>query len=33
LSDWLQSMLTLLIYTPRTAKVWCEHPAEESRGG
>lgn len=33
LSDWLQSMLTLLIYTPRTAKVWCEYPAEESHRG
>ncbi len=29
LSDWLQSVLTLLIYTPRTAKVWCEHQAQE----
>ena len=33
LSDWLQSMLTLLIYTPRTAKVWCEHPSQESEYG
>ena len=24
LSDWLQSLFTLFIYTPRTAKVWCE---------
>ncbi|MFT7129860.1 MAG: hypothetical protein ACI89U_001978 [Gammaproteobacteria bacterium] len=23
-SDYVMSMLTLLIYTPRTAKVWCE---------
>jgi len=24
LSDWVQSLFTLFIYTPRTAKVWCE---------
>ena len=29
LSDWLQSVLTLFIYTPRTAKVWCEEKPQE----
>lgn len=24
LSDWLLSLMTLSIYSPRTAKVWCE---------
>jgi len=27
LSDWLQGLVTLGIYAPRTAKVWCDNPA------
>ena len=29
LSDWLVSLVTLFVYTPRTAKVWCEEPKPE----
>lgn len=27
LSNWLQGLVTLGIYAPRTAKVWCDRPA------
>ena len=33
LSDMVQSIFTLLIYTPRTAKVWCEKPYDGGMNG
>jgi hypothetical protein len=34
LYDMVVSFASILIYTPRTAKVWCEHPyGEEASGG
>lgn len=30
LSDWLHSVFTIFIYTPRTAKVWCEEIEEDA---